>query len=210
MGSQFCSVSRRGLRTFPVVLLLAATLVGCTDARFLFSGLDLPFNLHELDPGKAYRSAQPTGFELENAIDLLDLKTVINLRGYHAGDPWYDEEAQICQEMGVTLVDFRMSGRSLPEPELLEAIVETLQTAQYPILIHCLGGADRTGGVSAVYRMLIAGDDRATAMQQLSPSFLHFPIRYPCMDYLAQIYESTDEWLIEYAENYDQYQCGYE
>ncbi|NLE29090.1 MAG: dual specificity protein phosphatase family protein [Phycisphaerae bacterium] len=186
------------------ILLVSLTITGCTDPIFFFNSGDLPFNFHELDAGKAYRSSQPTAEELKNVIDLLGIKTVINLRGPNPDEPWYNDELRVCREMDVTLVDHRMSAGSLPKPELLREITNTLQTADYPILIHCRGGSDRTGAISAIYRMLIAGEDKNTAMEQLSTRYFHFRMANPCMDYLAEIYEPTDEWLEFYTKNFDQ------
>jgi protein tyrosine phosphatase (PTP) superfamily phosphohydrolase (DUF442 family) len=193
-----------------VLVGLAGLLTGCSDPVFLSSGEDLPLNMHEVDPGQAYRSAQPTGKELTNAIGLLGLKTVINLRGSHPGVQWYDEEADACRQAGVSLADFAMSSGSLPDPALLKGIIETLKTAEYPILIHCAGGADRTSAISAIYLILIAGDDKADALFQLSPLYFHFRSKAPCMDVLVEMYEPTDEWLNTYTQDYDQLKltCG--
>jgi protein tyrosine/serine phosphatase len=187
-----------------VVLLLPCLLLGCSDPVFVFSGEDLPYNFYELDPGKAYRSSQPTGPQLKNAIGMLGLKTVINLRGPNPGVDWYDQEVAVCKEMNVPLADFPMSSGSLPEPDLLKGIVNTLKTAEYPILIHCAGGSDRTGAVSAIYKMLIDGADKSVAREQLSPRYFHFQVNAPSMDRLLELYEPTDEWLATYTQEYPQ------
>lgn len=201
---------RGGGRLFLIAMGLwgLALLGGCSAPAFLFSGADLPYNFYEVDAGKVYRCAQPTGPELGNAIDLLGIKTVLNLRGAHPGDEWYDQEAEVCRSKGVVLVDYAMSSGSLPTPELLAGIVHTLDTAAYPLLIHCAGGADRTGLVSAIYRMRIAGDEKDQALEQLSLRYFHFEWSAPCMDVLGEMYEPTDEWLAAYAETYGQVTCG--
>jgi len=201
-------LNRRWSFEILIGLLFLVPLTGCSDPVFWFSGMDLPFSFHEEEAGKAYRSAQPTDVELENAINLLGLRTVINLRGTHPEETWYADETAVCEQTGVQLADFRMSAGHLPEPDMLEGIVDTLKTAEYPILIHCQSGADRTSAVAAVYRRLIAGDDKEAARAQLSYRFLHLEPRYPCMDYLIDIYEPTDEWLATYAQEYDQLPCA--
>jgi len=167
----------------------------------------LPYNFDVLDPGEAYRSNQPTGDQLQTIIDRYDIHTVLNLRGENPGQTWYDTEAAICEARGVTLLSEPMSAHALPPADVLTSIVDTLQTAQYPILIHCEAGADRTGAVSAIYRMLILGDDRHSALSELSIQHLHFHASTPCMDTLAELFEATPDWLDWYAANVDQLTC---
>jgi protein tyrosine/serine phosphatase len=54
----------------------------------------------------------------------------------------------------------------------MEKLVDIVQNAKKPILIHCKAGADRTGLVSALYLYSI-GDKNASRM--LSLKYGHFP-----------------------------------
>jgi len=189
-----------------VALLLPTSGVTCFEEGLIFlSGL--PFNFHTIEELQAYRSAQPTGDQLVTIIERFSIKTVINLRGPNAGQAWYDTELSVCEAMGVTQVDHRMSAQSLPAPETLEAVIETLLTAEYPILIHCKGGADRTGLVSVIYRMLVLGHDKSEALAELSFDFYHFRPATPCMDTVAEAYQPTDDWLDQYADTFEQMTC---
>lgn len=185
-----------------ILVLLAA---GCNDAGL--PATELPYNFVVLDAGRAYRSSQPAADQLEHIIDTYDIRTVINLRGANPGTDWYDAEAAVCEANGVTLASFPTSARSLPSAEVLAGVIDALQTAEYPILIHCEGGSDRTGVVSAIYRMLILGQSRRAALAELTPLRLHFRGATPCMDTLAEMYEPTPEWLDWYAANVDQITC---
>lgn len=187
------------------MLYVTLAMAGCTEDGHPLT--PLPYNLHVLDEGRAYRSSQPTGAQLENIIDLYDIRTVVNLRGPNPGEGWYDDEAAVCARRGVALVDHPMSANALPSAELLSAVIDTLLSAEYPILIHCNGGADRSGAVSAIYRMLVQGADRAEALEQVSPRYFHFRAATPCMDTLAEHYEPAPEWLDWYAANVDQLTC---
>lgn len=176
-------------------------------ARPDLSGEGKPANFAVLDAGRAYRSAQPTGPQLERTIDALGIRTVLNLRGPNAGKDWYDDEAAVCAAEGVELIDFPMSAQSRPNPDLLAGVIDTLQTAEYPMLIHCSGGADRTGLISVIYRMLILGQPREEALAELSPEYLHIRQMTPCMDAVAERYEPTSEWLDWYRANYETIEC---
>lgn len=195
---------RVGLASIVPPLVLAFT---CCTNPILPTPAGLPANFHLLPDGKAYRSAQPTGDQIAAAASRYDIRTVINLRGSNLGKPWYDEEVAACQSLGLRHVDLRISANELPDPDALRAIVQTLRTSEFPVLIHCEGGADRTGLVSAIYRMLILGDDRGSALSELSLAYLHFRDFTPCMDALAAIYEPNDGWLDWYAANFEQLTC---
>ena len=56
--------------------------------------------------------------------------------------------------------------------------VKLIDQAPKPILIHCESGADRTGLVSALYR-LSRGQPLAVAEQELSPRYGHFTVFVP-------------------------------
>ncbi len=165
-------------------------------------------NFHTIDEGNAYRSPQLSGEALSWVIDHYGIKTVINLRGPNPGKVWYDDELSVCKAKKVALVDIPMSSQSLPPPDLLKSVVSTLKTSARPLLIHCQSGADRTGAVSALYRIEVLGQDRTAAMRELSPEYWHFRDQKPCMDKLIEIYEPTDEWMASYEQNYQQIPCG--
>jgi protein tyrosine/serine phosphatase len=57
--------------------------------------------------------------------------------------------------------------------------VTLLQQAPKPILIHCLGGADRSGLVSALYRFAIEGQKPDAADKELSIWYGHVPLIRP-------------------------------
>lgn len=188
-------------------LCLVPVLVpACSDEEPV-AGAPILFNFHTLDAGKAFRSSQLSGEALSWVIDKHGIKTVVNLRGPNAGKPWYDQEAAACQAKNVVLVDLPMSSKSLPPPELLKSIVETLRTAQYPILIHCESGSDRSGAVSGLYRLDILQQDRSEAMKELSPEYWHFRASKPCMDKLVEIYEPTPDWMEQYERDYEELKC---
>lgn len=164
-------------------------------------------NFHTLDEGKAYRSPQLSGEALNWVIDRYGIKTVVNLRGHNPDKEWYQEEAAVCRDRNVALVDLSLSSQSLPEPRLLRSIVETLETAERPMLIHCQSGSDRSGMVSALYRIEVLGQDNEAAMRELSSDYWHFRDKKPCMDTLIEMYEPTAAWIEQYAREYQSIKC---
>jgi protein tyrosine/serine phosphatase len=204
---QIKSLTRLSVLRIVLVLLLFSFLAGCPSGLFVPVGDGVLYNFYPIEEGKAYRSAQPSPGGLAAAIEEYGLRTVVNLRGHNPDKEWYQNEADVCATYGVTLADHAMSSSSLPSAELLESITETLMEAEYPILIHCQGGADRSGAVAAIYRMLIMGHSREEAKEALSTKYFHFVHEAPCMDTLIDIYEPGSAWLAEYADYSETLEC---
>ena len=105
--------------------------------------------------------------ELEDWISRHGLKTVINLRG-KSRLPFHDAERKILEDVGVTMVDIRFTASRLPASPALKDLIETLEKAQKPILLHCRDGIDRSGMASVIAAMAIGGQDYEEAREHLS------------------------------------------
>ena len=142
----------------------------CIRDRYI---LGLTNNFHELVPGQVYRSGQPSAGELKEWSAKYGLKTVVNLRG-SSSRPFYDAERRAAAEAGVRLINIRFSAIRLPPAPELRRLIEALETAERPILLHCRDGSDRAGVASVLAAMAVGGQDYETATSQLSARYLHF------------------------------------
>lgn len=150
--------------------------------------LQVTGNFHEVVKGQFYRSAQLSPQKLTGYIERYGIRTVINLRGASPGKDWYDGEVAATRASGVTHLDFRMSaGKPLTQEESL-ALVKLMREAEGPILVHCMGGADRTGLASVMYLQQVAGVDEETAEWQLSPLYGHINLPF------LRAYAMDDTW----------------
>ncbi len=155
------------------VVLLALGLVAAYCGILRASG-----NFHTVIPHQLYRSAQPTPSELRSDIRDYGIRTVINLRGPNPNKAWYRDEVAVTKEAGATHIDFRMSARHILGPERAEKLIAIMRAAQKPILVHCEGGADRSGLISAIYVGEIAHEGEHAAESQLSLFYGHIAIPY--------------------------------
>lgn len=152
-------------------------------------------NFRAIEEARAYRSAQLDAETLQLVFDQYGIRTVVNLRGENAQEPWYQNEVAATQKAGVTLVNIAMSADKLPSRDTLLKLWDTFQTARYPILIHCQAGSDRTGAAAAIWRMEIRGDSRQAAATELSPLYGHFAVRHPAMDQLVRMFQPSRAWI---------------
>lgn len=163
---------RRWLLRAAVGLVLL--LVGAEALR-VFAGT----NRHTVVPGRVYRCSQPAGKHVLELVDQRGIRTVINLRGL-AQDPtgadarWYLAEATATHDRNVSQEDITFSANRLPPPGELRRLIEVLDKTEYPILLHCKQGADRTGLASAVVRLLQTDSTLDEARRELWPTRGHF------------------------------------
>lgn len=155
-------------RSLVLAALLAAVaallLVPGPVNRFFFDE-----NLIEVVPGWIYRSAQPSGPEMDAFIQRLGLRSVLNLRGERGGSAWLAEERAVTDARGVEHHTVRLSAKRMPPSPRLREIVAVLDTAPRPLLFHCEGGVERSGLVGAV-AVLLDGGDLADARDQFAYS----------------------------------------
>lgn len=133
-----------------LVALVVAVLATAAGAWLVIQHDD---NLHAVEPGLVFRSAQMSGDTLARVIAEHHVRTVLNLRGPNPGQPWYDDEVAAARAAGVRHIDIALSARQQLTPAQLAQVRDALATAPRPLLIHCNSGADRTGLVSALYQL---------------------------------------------------------
>ena len=139
-------------------------------------GLHLTGNFHTVIAGELYRSAQlePDQIEAHHASE--GIASILNLRGPAPGKDWYDAEIAASARLGVTHADFRMSARQVLEPERVQELIALMKRLPKPLLVHCQGGADRSGLASALYLAAIKGRPLDEAGDQISLVYGHFSL----------------------------------
>jgi protein tyrosine/serine phosphatase len=132
-------------------------------------------NFHAVKEGAFYRSAQLDKEELHRVVRDHRIRSVLNLRGAHPGQGWYDDEIAVAQELGVAHYDYGLSAYRFVTRRQIGEVLDIIRNAPKPLLVHCKSGADRAGLVSALYRFAEEGTSVDQADQQLSLIYGHFP-----------------------------------
>ena len=125
-------------------------------------------NFYEVVEERIYRSAQLSEKKLQNIFAKKKLKTIINLRGEDEGKNWYAMEKKIAEDNDIQYYSFRFVAHSLPNCTQLDALIEALKAAPRPLLLHCKGGADRTGLASALALAIEKDSPLSELKQQFS------------------------------------------
>ena len=127
-------------------------------------------NHHDIGGGM-YRENQPSPKRIAEWAEM-GIKTNINLRG-DSPKGFYLLEKEACEKHGITMIDFRVYSRDTHTPEKIRAAKELFESIEYPAVMHCKSGADRTGIMGVLYRHFHMGDTIEKAMEQLKFKYLH-------------------------------------
>lgn len=158
-------------------------------------------NFFEVDPGKFYRCQQLAPDVLKSYIKRFHIKTLINLRGVNE-KVWYNQEQEVTLAMGVEFHSIPMSAVVLTSREDLEKLLILYDEAPRPILVHCLGGADRTGEAAALWVFEIQKKSREEALAQLAITYGHRIYVNSAKDHLIKIWQGR-AWLSKTYNPYD-------
>ena len=115
-------------------------------------------NLHKISE-TLYRSAQPSAEGMVN-LKAYGIKTIINLRSFNSDR----------KEIGDTGLGYEHIYMKAWHPEIKETI-KFLKIVTDPkctlVLVHCQHGADRTGTMSAIYRVAVQGWTKEEALHEM-------------------------------------------
>ena len=144
----------RALAVWVALSALAAGSVGCTRTLY---------NFGTVEPGRIYRSAQPSPLFLRYLAWRHGVRTLVNLRGRTRGF-----ESAFAARHGIRLFAFDLSASRPPAAAEVARFLDILSDpAHYPILVHCRNGTDRTGYMIALHRVEGSGWTASRAAREM-------------------------------------------
>lgn len=166
-----------------LALLVLASVLGWK----LHAESELPRRFAIVEPGRLYRSGQPTPAQLARVLDRYDIRTVLELRPPNY--PEFAAEKQLVEERGAELVVVPISSRDPLTPDQLEAIHSLYADAgRQPILVHCRHGVARTGVAVALWRLEHDGWNGERAVREMIER------GYPVRDENAAMRDRLESW----------------
>lgn len=129
-----------------------------------------PKNFHKVN-GDIFRSGQPDADEMAFLFLTEGIRSVLNLRDNH------NDEDEVGT-LDIKRFDIPLSAGSIMEDDLVR-ILQTVQSAPKPILVHCWHGSDRTGAAVAACRIVLEGWPVEQAVSELmDPEYGHHKTLY--------------------------------
>jgi len=106
-----------------------------------------------------YRGAQPTAAGMAR-LKTMGIKTVVNLRAFHS------DQDQVAGT-GLKSVRFETKPWHAEEEDVVGFLQVAAHTNNLPVFVHCQRGADRTGLMCAMYRIVVCGWTKPEAIDEM-------------------------------------------
>ena len=116
-------------------------------------------NLHKVSKD-LYRGAQPTAEGMKN-LEQLGVRTIVSLRSFSS-------DQDLIQNTDLDYEHITMKAWHPEIKEVLRFLQIVTDKDRTPIFVHCQHGADRTGTMCAVYRILIEGWSKEQALEEMT------------------------------------------
>lgn len=107
-----------------------------------------------------YRGAQPSPQGMQE-LKKMGIKTVINLRAFHS-----DQEK--IGTTGLTGERIPMETWEPAEEEVIRFLKIAADNTKKPVFVHCQHGADRTGLMCAMYRIIVSNWTKEEAIAEMT------------------------------------------
>jgi protein tyrosine/serine phosphatase len=127
-----------------------------------------------------YRGAQPTAQGMTE-LHSMGVKTVLNLRSFHS-------DQHLVSSGELKLARLHMKPWHAEDEDVVAFLKVVSNSDKLPVFVHCQRGADRTGMVCAMYRIVICGWTKADAIQEMKDGGFNFnPGWQNLVDYIQHV-----------------------
>lgn len=113
-----------------------------------------------------YRGAQPSAKGMAE-LKAMGIKTVLNLRSFHS-------DQGLVSSGEFKLARLHMKPWHAEDEDVVAFLKIVSDTNNLPVFVHCERGADRTGMICAMYRVVICGWSKDAAIQEMKQGGFHF------------------------------------
>ncbi len=137
-------------------------------------------NCYQVTP-QLYRGAQPTAEGMKH-LQALGIRTVISLRAWHS-------DKNVLAGTSLKPVRLKMVPWHSDEDEVVFFLKAATDTNNLPVFVHCERGADRTGTMCAMYRIVVDGWSKEQALAEMKNGGFGFN---PAWQELVTFVEKSD------------------
>ena len=120
----------------------------------------VPKRWGEVEAGSIYRSGQLHPALVESTLVDHEIDVIVNMNRWALDKVSQATQESVAEALGITKERYPMLGDGTGDPEMYVQAVARVHKATLAgerVLVHCTAGAQRTGGVIALYRLLVQG-----------------------------------------------------
>ena len=131
------------------------------------TGLNRPglSNFYEVTTN-LYRGAQPTAQGMTE-LHAMGIKTILNLRSFHS-------DHGLVSSGDMKLARLHMKPWHAEDEDVVVFLKIVGNNTNLPVFVHCQRGADRTGMICAMYRIVFCGWTKDAAIEEMKQGGFHF------------------------------------
>jgi protein tyrosine/serine phosphatase len=183
-------MSLRRVSIFAAVLLVAGVVAVNHEEVTALRDRFVPKRWGVVEEGRIYRSGQLSAPLVKQMLHDHKIAVVVDLTFDNPNDRNHVAELAAIEELGIDrkLCPLLSDGTGDVHiyAQAVSAVAEAAQRGK-PVLVHCAAGTQRTGGVVALYRMLVQGKSPAFAFAEMqkykydpgySPNLLNYVNEY--------------------------------
>ncbi len=127
-----------------------------------------------------YRGAQPTAQGMKN-LEKMGIKTVVNLRSFHS-------DRDEMKDTKMAYEHITMKAWHAEEKEIVRFLKIVADKDNQPVFVHCQYGADRTGTMSAIYRIIVQNWTKEDTIEEMTKGgFGYHGIWKNLVDYIQDL-----------------------
>jgi protein tyrosine/serine phosphatase len=116
-------------------------------------------NLHKISD-VLYRGAQPTAEGVQQ-LKKMGIRTIVNLRAGHS-------DKDLLGDTGLAYEEISLRAWHVKDNDIVRFLKIITDKSRQPVFFHCQHGADRTGTMCAVYRIVTEGWAKEEAIKEMT------------------------------------------
>ncbi len=130
----------------------------------------VPKRFGVVEEGSIYRSGQMSAALIKKVLVDRKIRIIVDLTGEDPKNSDQQAEKKTADELNIKILRFPLGGKGTGDVNQYAAALIAIADARknnLPILVHCSAGTQRTGGVIAIYRLLVQKKDPAFVINEM-------------------------------------------
>ena len=130
----------------------------------------VPKRFGVVEEGYIYRSGQLSAPLVKKILSDRKIRVIVDLTNDDTANPDQQAEKKAADELNIKMSRFPLGGKGTGDVNQYARAIIAIADARknnLPVLVHCAAGTQRTGGVIAMFRLLVQKKEPAFAVSEM-------------------------------------------